>query len=113
MRRKMRGIISILLATLIVTSCVPAYSYNVGDRVSDEDYGSSYIFHYGAGAVISGVTWYFLDDWNPVARCITSVAAAVLVKTLVESFDEPFDGRDIIDYGIGGIISVTILEVSF
>ena len=105
----------LIITLIILLTGSPAYSeYDISDRVSDEEYGSDYIFHYAAGAVISGVTWYYLpDDWHPVARWVTAVAASVLVKTVVESFDEPFDSRDILDYGLGGAISVTILEISF
>lgn len=102
-------------AVLFLMLCSPAFAdYNVSDRVQDGEYGSDYIFHYAAGAVVGGVTWYFLpDDWPPVARWAAGVGAAVLVKTVVEMFDEPFDSRDILDYGLGAVVSVTILEVTF
>jgi len=107
-------VVKLLLMIILLYASTAQAEYNVSDRVTDEEYGSDYIFHYAAGAVISGVTWYYLpDDWHPVARWVTSVAASVLVKTVIESFDDPFDSRDILDYGLGGAISVTILEISF
>jgi hypothetical protein len=89
-------------------------NYNPVNRVSDDEYGSDYVLHYAVGAVVGGITWYYLpEDWHPVAKVAASVATSLLVGLAVELTDEPFDGRDPLDYGLGSLFTVTILEISF
>jgi len=98
---------------LIITLAI-LLSCTVVQAETEEDYSSDYAFHYAAGAVISGVTLLLLpNDWDPWTKRIVAVGAAVLTKTIIESFDDPFDSRDIFHYGFGGVISVTLIEVAF
>jgi cytochrome b561 len=104
-------LMALVLSLTIATS---AQAYSIPDRVNDDDYGSSYAVHYTVGATVGGLAWYLLpEDWNPWARGAVSIGTSFLVGLAVELTDDPFTGADVLDYGLGGAVSVTILTVAF
>ncbi len=111
MGKYLLAIVLVMLASICEAETT---SYDPIDRVNDDDYGSDYVVHYAVGAVVGGITWYYLpDNWHPVAKVAASVATSLLVGLAVELTDEPFDGRDPLDYGLGSLLTVTILEITF
>ena len=111
-----------LVATGAVAEIPKGDTYNIANRLSDNDYGKDYAFHYGAGALIGGLVVAYIPkkwDWHPVAKIGAGIIVAMAVKGVFEALDDAPRLSDVLDYGIGAAgggtatWGVTILKIKF
>jgi hypothetical protein len=73
------------------------------------------VSHYAAGAIIGGLTTYYLPKDMPKGwRWIIGVAAGTAAGALKESiYDKNFDNTDFSQWAIGSFVGATIISGTF
>lgn len=71
--------------------------------------------HFGGGAVVAGLTYYYLpDEWSPIAKWIVATAAGGLAGAFKEGvYDKTWDSTDFNQWVGGGTVGATIMVVRF
>ena len=109
----MRTTLLVVLSLLFVCSSVQAEDYDsFNTRLGESGYSPA--VHYGIGAFTGIVTYVVIpDEWNvdPVLKALVGICASLVVGATIEMFDDKFDSRDFIDYGVGAAVGIGAFEI--
>lgn len=82
--------------------------------LKDDTPGKDATNHIMAGGIVSGLTAHYLPEhWSPLAKGGLGLLASVLVGAGSEALDKNFDGKDLAQWGIGGVSGVLVVNVRF
>jgi len=99
----------LFIAMLIVLSC------NTNAFCLDDNTTMDVVSHIGGGAIISGLTTYYLpDDMNPYLKWTIGALAGTLAGAVKEGvIDDIWDDTDFFQWTLGGAIGATFIVITF
>ena len=99
-----------LCVTVLTTSATPIQAENRYTEAYSLQHASHYLIGYASSAAINH--WY-PEDWDQRWKKPAEIVIPVLIGTVIELTDDPKDPLDVLEYGGGMLLQVTVLEWKF